>query len=177
MVPHGIGAPTWNSTSSNFTLPDTYYQENGRGIAWAGLFWQGAINNDLSYDQRRAYLSGATYDYKYITSDQNIDLEATDGNKVLIRIDNDTTYTPLKAATFYYDTAFGSRGGYYAAYTDITYLLQNRNLAEGKHTITVANITANEGRQSGTGNYAGWSIVVIYKEGGDDAKARNISSL
>ena len=171
----GIGAPTWNSTSSNFTLPDTYYQENGRGIAWAGLFWQGAINNDLSNDQRRAYLSGATYDYKYITSDENIDLEATDGNKVLIRIDDDTSYTPLKAATFYYDTAFGNRGGYYAAYTDITYLLQNRNLAEGKHTITVANITANEGRQQGTGNYAGWSIVVIYKEAGDDAKARNIS--
>ena len=173
----GIGAPTWNSSSSNFTLPDTYNeQDSGRGIAWAGLFWQGAINNDLSYDQRRAYPSGTTFDYKYITSDQDIDLETTDGNKVLIRVDNDATYTPLQAHTFYYDRAFGDRGGYYAAYTDITALLQSKDLAKGDHTITVANITANEGRQSGTGDYAGWSMVVIYKEEAvPEAKARNIS--
>lgn len=172
----GIGAATWNSTSSNFTLPDTYDQQDGRGIAWAGLFWQGAINNDRSYDQRRAYVSGATYAYKYITSDEYIDLEKTDGNKILIRVDNDTSYTPLKANTFYYDRAFGNNGGYYASYTNITTLLQNKNLEKGDHTITIANITANEGRQSGTGDYAGWSIVIIYKEEAvPEAKARNIS--
>lgn len=171
----GIGTVTWNSTSSNFTLPDNYSQEDGLGIVWAGLFWQGAINNDLSYKQRRAYLQNDVIQYKYITEDEDIDLENTEGNKVLIRIDNDTNYTPLQAATFYYDKVFGDSGGYYAAYTDITALLQDKNLAAGKHTITIANITANEGRQSSTGDYAGWSVVVIYKESGDDAKPRNIS--
>ena len=32
---------TWNSTSSNINLPVTYDQRGGKGILWAGLFWQG----------------------------------------------------------------------------------------------------------------------------------------
>ncbi len=167
----GIGSTTWNASSSNFTLPDTQ-----NGILWAGLFWQGSINNnDGDYKQRRAYVNGGTYSYKDITTDEDIDLEATDGNRLLLRIDNDTSYTPVQATTFFYDTAHGDRGGYYAAYTDVTQLLKSKNLAEGNHTATVANITANEGRESNTGNYGGWTLVVIYAESGGGAKARNIS--
>ena len=167
---------TWNSSSSNFTLPDSYNQDDGKGILWAGLFWQGGINNSDSYKQRRAYVDGNSYSYKYITSNQDINLESTDGNKVLMKIDTNGTYENIQAHTFYYDKAFGDRGGYYAAYADVTAYFKNKNLAIGDHTITLANITANEGRQSGTGNYAGWSLIVIYKESPlPGVKARNIS--
>ena len=172
----GIGSNTWNSSSSNFTLPPSYDQQGGDGILWAGIFWQGSINNAESYKQRRAYLDASgNIAYKYITSDEDIDLEDTPGNRLLLRVDGDTSYTPIQATTFYYDTAHGDEGGYYAAYRDITQLLRDRNLAAGDHTITVANITANEGRQQGTGNYAGWSIVVIYKEDDLNGEPRNIS--
>ena len=52
---------TWNSSSSNFTLPVSYNQDEGKGILWAGLFWQGSINNDESFKQRRAYVNGNSY--------------------------------------------------------------------------------------------------------------------
>ena len=172
----GIGANTWNSSSSNFTLPASYDQRGGTGILWAGIFWQGSINNAVSYKQRRAYLDrNGNIAYKDITRNESINLERTEGNKLLLRIDNDADYTPIEAATFYYDKAHGSYGGYYAAYQDITEILQNHNLAPGKHTITVANITANEGRQQGIGNYAGWTVVVIYKENDLLGKPRNVS--
>jgi len=171
----GIGATTWNSSSSNFTIPTNYDQLDGKGILWAGVFWQGSINNKNSYPQRRAFLDGNGYSFKNITHDENIDLTQTDGNKLLIRVDDDSSYTPLQASTFYYDTAHGTKGGYYAAYTDITALMQSKNLAAGKHTVTIANITANEGRQSGTGNYAGWSMVVIYKQDDLTGDATNVS--
>ena len=171
----GIGAATWNASSSNFTLPTIYDQQGGDGILWVGIFWQGSINNADSYKQRRAYVDGSAYSYKYITSDEDIDLEDTDGNKLLLRIDDDTSYTPIQATTFYYDKSHGDKGGYYAAYTDVTQLFRSRNLEAGDHTVTVANITANEGRQQGTGNYAGWSMVVIYKEDDLNGEPRNIS--
>ena len=93
-----------------------------------------------------------------------------------MKIDTNGTYENIKAHTFYYDKAFGDRGGYYAAYADVTAYFQNKNLAVGDHTVTLANITANEGRQQGTGNYAGWSLILIYKESPlPGVKARNIS--
>ncbi len=171
---------TWNSSSSNFTLPST-----NSGILWAGLFWQGAINNWYWYNQRRAYLdSSGNVAYKYITSDQSMNLASTSditvkgANKVLLKLDNETTYSSIQASTYFYDPSFGDSdqyGGYYAAYSDVTYELQRRNLSDGNHTITIANLTANEGRESDTGDIGGWSLVVIYGESGGGAKARNIS--
>lgn len=174
----GIGASTWNSSSSSFTLPATYFDEAGSdGILWAGIFWQGAMHNNAgNYKQRRGYLSSGAVAYKNITSDESLDIETSDANKILIRFDNDTAYTQIKANDLYYNKAFGSYGGYYAAYADITTWLQGKQPDIGRHTITVANLSTNEGRESGTGNYGGWSIVVIYKEtAAADAKARNIS--
>ena len=171
----GRGLKTWNSSSSNFTLPNSFEPNGGQGILWAGLFWQGSINNKASKKQRRAYVDGNSYLYNNINSSSRIDLENTNGNKLLMRIDSDLDYTPVQASTFYYDKAHGSYGGYYASYTDITGWLQSKNLLAGKHTITVANITANEGRQTSTGNYAGWSIVVIYKSNNVDGDSTNVS--
>jgi len=167
---------TWASSSSNFTLPDNYEQQGGEGILWAALFWQGGVHNEFTnHPQRRAYSSGATFNYKNITSSQNLDLEATAGNKILFKINNESNYTPLQATSFYYDSAHGNEGGYYAAYTDITQLLKSKNLAKGNHTITIANITTNEGRDERYGNYGGWSLVIIYKQDDFDGDPRNIS--
>ena len=166
---------TWNSSSAKFTLPSSYLELNeGKGIAWAGLFWQGGVNNRFEgFKQRRAYKTNSGYSYENIDSSTPIDISTTDADKVLIKIDN-SNYIEVKSDTLYYDTAHGDYGGYYAAYKNITELLQNANLSKGEHTITVANITTNEGRESQVGNYGGWTLVVIYKED-FNGKPRNVS--
>ena len=172
---------TWNSSSSNFTLPTTQ-----SGILWAGIFWQGSLINYVSNvkgktNQRRGYLDASgNVKYKYITSNQTIDLTSVGANKLLLKLDGETTYSNIQSSTYYYDNKYTYKGGavaggYYAAYADITYELQKRNLSNGNHTITIANLTSNEGRQIATGDIGGWSVVIIYNESGGGAKARNIS--
>lgn len=172
---------TWNSSSSNFTLPNDLDNNGTQGILWAGLFWQGAINNNqLSANnvQRRASLNNGIVTYTNINRTTAINIANTAANRVLLKVDT-SSYSPVQANTMSIDNAFVSNGvnigGFYGAYSDVTQLLQNQNLTSGNHTITIANLTANEGRQRSTGNYAGWSLVVIYKQKGATAKARNIS--
>ncbi len=166
---------TWNSSSAKFELPTSYLElEKGKGVVWAGLFWQGSINNrDEGYPQRRAYESGSSFRYEDITQSSPIDIASTDADKILIKIDNHN-YVKIKADTLYYDTAHGDYGGYYAAYKNVTQLLQDANLSKGEHTVTVANLTTNEGREAQVGNYGGWTLVVIYKED-FSGKPRNVS--
>jgi hypothetical protein len=169
----GIGSRTWNSSSSNIILPDRQ-----SGVIWAGLFWQGGLHHDRSYAQRIGSLNNSgNIVYDYVTSDGNINLENSDANKVLFKYEDDANYTPIKAYTMYYDKAFGSRGGYYAAYADVTSFVKSKNLDGATHTFTLANLSATEGQQTGTGNFAGWSLVVIYNENAFDlnSAARNIS--
>lgn len=167
---------TWNSTSSSVVLPDTY-DETG-GIAWAGLFWQGNVNNNdySSYNnQRRAVSSGSSsFSYINITSSSTIDVKSTNANKILLKVDNEASYNELSADKFHYDNYYGTYGTTYSAFKDITTHLQSYSLSKGTHTFTVANITTNEGRENSLGNYGGWSLVVIYKENAL-GKARNIS--
>jgi len=175
-----IGQQTWNSSSSSFTLPPSYDRQGGNGIAWAALFWQGNVNNYYSNGQnlqRRATKdAGSPYGYENITSNANIDPTLTDANKVLIRIDGDSAgYTEITADTLYYLKSYGSSGSTYAAYANITSLLQGKNLAAGTHTVTVANITTNEGQEKYIGDYGGWTLVVIYKEEALTGTPRNIS--
>ncbi len=172
---------TWNSSSSNFTLPaSSYDNSDGDGILWAGLFWQGSVNairdaND-HYPQRRASLdSNGGWSYTDITSSQSTSIPNSDADKVWIKIDNDANYTKVRAKTLYYNKKFGNKGGYYAAFTDITTWLKGKQLGVGKHTLTLANLTTNEGREIYHGHYGGWTMVVIYKEKGIEAKTRNIS--
>ncbi|NPA51156.1 MAG: hypothetical protein GXO02_05955, partial [Epsilonproteobacteria bacterium] len=172
----GEGAFTWNSSSSNFTLPNSYEKDGGKGILWAAIFWQGSVNNygERNYKQRRAYPTMGGYSYKYITKNETIDLKKSGADKILLKIDN-SSYIQVKASTFYFDKKHGEFGGYYAAYADVTSLLQSMKLKRGKHKVTVANVLANEGREKDNGNYAGWSMVIIYKEDFFKGKARNIS--
>ena len=169
---------TWNSSSANFTLPESYVENGAEGILWAGLFWQGGIFNDYTgFPQRRAFLNNGSIDYIDITTDSALDLRSSDGKKIQIKIDTESTYTPIESSTFYYDNAHGTKGGYYAAYTDVTQLFKNKNLSKGEHTVTVSNLSANEGRDAAIGTYGGWALVIIYKEDYNHANVtpKNIS--
>lgn len=163
---------TWNSSSTKFTLPNSYLEDDNKSIAWAGLFWQGSINNKNDFKQRRAIREGNKYTY-FNTDGSPVSISKTDANKLLIKVDN-SNYVEVEANTLYNDLAHGDFGGYYAGYTNVTDILQKANLKKGEHTITVANITTNEGREGNVGNYAGWSLVIIYKED-ITGKPRNIS--
>jgi len=181
---------TWNSTSSNFTIPSSAIDDKNGSIVWAGLFWQGNINNYSQYyyyhgniddrtNQRRAYLYNNQIRYINLPyySVSAIDLKNTDANKVLIKVDNGD-YEKIEASTMdihrFVRYGYGVSGGTYGSYADITNLIVSKKLKKGKHTITVANITANEGRDPLLGDFAGWCMVVIYKEG-FGGKPRNIS--
>ncbi len=168
---------TWNSSSSTFTLPDNYDQKGGKGIVWAGLFWQGNVNNYATGGiQRRPIPDGTGFDgYKYITQDEAIDITESGAKKVLIRVDNGD-YVQIDANTFYYKEEYGKTGGNYAAFANVTPYFQDLNLSKGEHTVTVANILANEGQERILGDFGGWSLVVIYLEDPfNHGEPRNIS--
>jgi uncharacterized repeat protein (TIGR01451 family) len=156
---------TWNSSSAKIIMPDTYDNNDSKGVLWAGLFWQGSANNRNSgFKQRRAKKNGAGFNYKNVTSNEAYSIASSPAKEILIKIDTDATYTPVIANRLNYDEEHGSFGGYYAAFADVTAFVQGKNLSKGEHTVTVANITSNEGREDNVGNYAGWSLVIIYKE-------------
>ena len=155
---------TWNSSSANFTIPDTYDNSDGKGILWAGLFWQGSVNNkDSGFKQRRAEKNGTTYSYKDITSNEPYNIPSSPAKEISIKFNSSSTYTTFIADNLNYDQEHGDFGGYYAAYADITSFVQDKNLSAGEHTAIVANISSNEGRENLVGNYAGWSLVIIYQ--------------
>ena len=157
---------TWNSSTGSFSLP-----QNHRKIAWAGLFWQGSLNNHHEqYKQRRAEPStNGTYTYIDINTSSTIDLPRSGAKKIKLKIDNrsyvDVDVDHDSNNTFFYDERLGNAGadgGYYAAFADVTAILQDANLSDGIHTATVANLLTNEGRETQVGLFGGWSLVVIY---------------
>ena len=171
---------TWNSTSSNITLPAaTYQQNNGNGILWAGLFWQGRFSTDTGYVMRYGIENGASYDLiemgknapAYNAGD-TINIETLDANQIKLKVDNGS-YQDVQANELF---SFSSSNGVtYAAHADVTYILRNANLASGEHTFTVANLTTNEGRESTPGLFGGWSLLVIYAENAD-GDLRNVTA-
>ena len=135
--------------------------------------------------QRRASADGSTsFSYTDITSKSALNVQDTDANKVLLKVDSDPSYTEIKAERLHYDDYYtfsewwsGTTNIYgttYAGFADVTEQLRGHSLSAGKHTFTVANITANEGHESRLGDYAGWSLVVIYKENAE-GDTKNIS--
>lgn len=165
---------TWNSTSSYITLPSSYNPDNGKGILWAGLFWQGRISLDTDYRMRYAIESGSGYSYVETGKDSgygSLDIAEIEANKLKLKI-NTNAYNDIRAKELI--TYSSSNGTTYAAYADVTQILQDANLSEGKQVFTVANLTTNEGREPSPGVFGGWSLLVIYGENAS-GKVRNIS--
>ena len=160
---------TWNSSSAYLNLPSDFSQ-----VVWAGLFWQGNVNNRASgYHQRRAYKTSSGWSYKNITSSSSVYPTSpnVDADKVLFKIDGMSSYKQVKAQKFDWDKWYqrnggGDKGFTYSAYSDVTDIFNTYNSSlepNKKITVTVANLTANEGRENWLGNFGGWSLVVVYK--------------
>ncbi len=173
---------TWNSSSSNFTLPP-----NSK-IVWAGLFWQANLNNMSEKHsgqwwqiQRHAQpdnINDIHAGWRWVqNSGGTFSIEDTVANKILLKIDSETSYEQVTADTLAVDNTYygGSHiGGPYAAFADITATLQKRNITSGKHTITVANLMATQGMDGNwLGDYGGWSIAIVYQNKNESIK--NIS--
>ncbi len=170
---------TWNSSSSYIELPNSYYQRGGKGIAWAGLFWQGRFSNgkknSTRYPIHYAKENGSTYsliETSNGSSRPNIDIESTQANLIKLKI-NTGSYADIAAQTIYNSGDY--RGRTYAAFADVTELLQTANLGIGKHTFTVANLGTSEGREGNPGLFGGWSLAIIYLEDPLNGSPRNIS--
>lgn len=165
---------TWNSTSSYINFDAPY--EPTRGIVWAGLFWGGRISTDDTYSIRYAVENGSnsfsTIEVGEGSNVNSIDIETTGATNIKLKIDNGN-YTDVLASTFHISPSSG--GETYAAYADVSSVLQSANLDIGKHVFTVANLTTMEGREGSPGAFGGWSLVVIYGEGYEFGKPRNIS--
>ena len=167
---------TWNSSSSNITLPTIYEQNGGDGILWAGLIWQGRFVWDGSRKSLHYHVDqGATFTTVETggTSTKPA-VTLTDANTNSIRLKVDTgSYAPVTAQKVY---SLASSGGItYTSIADVTSILRNANLASGKHTFTVANLPTEEGRENSPGVYGGWSLVVIYAEEVLNGTPKNIS--
>ncbi len=157
-------ARTWDSSSSYIDLPTSYKSNNGKGILWAGLFWQGRFSKDTNYPMHYGMENGASYTLTEMGQGSGygtIDVSTLEANKIKLKVDTGN-YNDATASNVY--TYSSSNGTTYAAYADVTQILQNANLNTGKHTFTVANLTTNEGREPSPGVFGGWSLVVIYAE-------------
>lgn len=175
---------TWNSTSSYINLPATYDPKDGdgKGILWAGLFWQGRISNDTNYRMHYGVDNGLGNPFGIVEAGRfrpfnpGRNTQAAGADHIRLKINNGT-YNIIDSDTFY--TYSSSGGQTYAAYADVTQEVQDANLTRvgnptGKQVFTVANLVANEGREPSPGVFGGWSLVIIYAEGGG-GKYRNIS--
>ena len=104
-------------------------------------------------------------------------IESTTANKVLLKFDKEKNYIQIPADTLAANNIYygGNHiGGPYAAFADITKLIQKRNFTSGKHTITIANIVATQGMDGDwLGDYGGWSIAIVYQNKNESIK--NIS--
>lgn len=165
---------TWNSTSSYIEFDAPY--DPARGIVWAGLFWGGRISSDDDRPIRYAIENGSnsfsTVEVGAGGSVGAIDIETLGAPNIKLKIDTGT-YSDILASKFH--TSPGSGGETYAAFADVSAVLQSANLGLGKHTFTVANLTTMEGRENSPGAFGGWSLVVIYAEDYTNGKPRNIS--
>jgi len=112
---------TWNSTSSYITLPSSYSPDNGKGILWAGLFWQGRISLDTDYKMRYAIETGNSY--TYVETGKNsgygsLDIAEVEANKLKLKI-NTANYNDIVAKELI--TYSSSNGTTYAAYCSQSY--------------------------------------------------------
>ena len=165
---------TWNSSSSVIKLPSTYAPGvNGSGIKWAGLFWSGRISTDDDHIKRMGVVDVPDVNYTLVDMQDaaNFDITALAANKIKLKIETGN-YTDIQADTLY-DIGNAANTSY-AAFADVTKLLQGGSPAEGNTTNTVANLTHLEGREGSPGNFGGWSLVVIFGED-INGKNRNIS--
>lgn len=148
---------TVNSSSFELDLP------TNSEVVWAGLYWQGVVHNsDINED---------FMDYQTISGAPQIS-----GNKGLDLTNNtygaDKVKFQIPGGNYVEVTAqqldFSDLG--YAGFLDVTSML---NATSPNGVYIVADIKSHQGTETNHGNYAGWSLVVIYENSSEDF--RNIT--
>lgn len=124
---------TVSSSSANLVLP-----AGTNTIKFARLYWGGRITSGMggsgNINLRSVKLRKGSTPGRY----DDVLAPATQVDKILVD---------------------GSTDSVYQSYVDITSFVND----QGAGTYTVANITAATGSISGGGNFAGWTIVVVYE--------------
>lgn len=159
---------TFNSSSATIAGIPT-----GAKVIWAGLYWQGFLHECGDGDTTTCRYR--TPNYTSLSGDSvNLSASHYDTQKVYIDIPNNATsgYEQVIANQLDYRYVSVQAGGtVYSAFAEISELLNTSN-ANG--TYTVANIQSMEGVK-GYGNFAAWSLFVIYEDLGTTAILRNMS--
>jgi len=168
---------TYDSSIAYLKLPTTYKE-----IVWAGLFWQGQVN-----DYSEIYELNGKVQYSSDYTDYNKKVEDTPVNKIKIKI-NDSDYDDVTAniVDYTYDSTKVKINGKktklegfeYSAYANVTDLFKDKDFKPGtKVKITVADLFTSRGIALRHGNYGAWSLVIIYKEDPNNplSKLRNNS--
>ena len=165
---------TVNSSSSTLAIP------SGAKVVWAGLYWQGTIHNsdndnnrydedfgrDNLWVQGNKIIGATNVDHSH----KEIDLLANNNGhgaynacKVELKVPGKGYVEVAADQLDYYQLGYGG-------YADVTKLLDADN---PNGVYTVADIKSQTGKETSHGNYAAWSLVVIYEK--DSEKFRNIS--
>ena len=159
-------ASTKNSSSSTLNIP------KGAEVVWAGLYWQGVVHNSIvngdfmgssgkadgqTISGEPGFGSGKQIDFKYAKG------KTYGAERVKLKLPGGNYQEVVADVLDFHDLG-------YAGFKDITALVNKTN---PNGVYTVADIKSNQGVETNHGNYAAWSIVIIYKD--DNSKFKNIS--
>lgn len=155
-----VDSNTSTFNSSNFTLNIP----SGSKVIWAGLYWQGYIHNsDQANDFRETMtLSGQTVSGS--GKGLNLSVNSFDAEKVFFQTPQDralniNNYQAVVAEQLDFDNLG------YAGFKNVTSLVSQMS---PNGIYTVANIQSHRGKETDHGNFAGWSLVVIYENSTED---------
>jgi hypothetical protein len=143
---------TFNSTSATLQFPATY-----KKIVWAGLFWQGNLNNG----SLTSYIDSNHYTFANDLPTQ--DIKDTNANQVQLQIGN-SAYQLVSAQQLDYRAEVSDIANY-SSFANVTRYFGTYSPGSTLN-ITLANLLTSEGQlyKNGSGTYGAWSLVIVYAE-------------
>ncbi len=151
-------ASTVNSSSFELDLAA------GSEVVWAGLYWQGHLHNS---DESKDFMDDETISGapEYDSGRKGLDLSVNsyEAEKVLFSIKGEA-YQEVTATQLDFD------GLGYGGFVEVTSLL---DLNDPNGVYWLADIKSHQGMESDHGNFAAWSLVIIYSNPNEEY--RNIT--
>jgi hypothetical protein len=149
---------TYNSTSFDLNVPP-----NSK-VVWAGLYWQGVIHRSINNGD---FMGGTVPSDAPLLGGSTNQIDLTNNTygaeHVSLKIGSDS-YIDITADQLDY-----SKLGY-GAFADVT---EHINLTNPNETYYLADVKSHIGAEPNHGNYAGWSLIIIYENSDEDY--RNIT--
>ncbi|HIQ46955.1 MAG TPA: hypothetical protein EYH57_04960, partial [Sulfurovum sp.] len=134
--------PSTSATVSSGTSTSHIPDPTNSTLRWAGLYWQALVD----------------------------DSENMTGMQIRIKNGNDA-YVTIGYDNLDYGRKYGNGEYNYAAFKDVTSILQDNNWLTGE--FTVADIPIYEGKYGGLGTYGAWTLVLVYEN--TNEKLRNFT--